>query len=95
MRKEGGISDQAGNDGEDGVAPPWVAEFLAGLIVTGSVRQAVAEVGIEFETAWALRRKEPAFARYWDGAIQVYKAVGAGVPYFDAIDAVEAAGVHG
>ena len=49
-------------------APAWVPQFLAGLIVTGSVRQAVAEAGIDFDTAWALRQAEPAFALYWDKA---------------------------
>jgi hypothetical protein len=74
-----------GNDeGAGADAPPWVAEFLAGLIVTGSVREAVAEAGIDFETAWAVRRTEPAFEMYWDRAVRVHKRVMAGVPFLEA-----------
>jgi hypothetical protein len=46
-------------------SPPWVTRFLSGLLVTGSVTEAVKEAGIDFETAWALRSAEPGFARYW------------------------------
>jgi hypothetical protein len=73
--------------------PPWVAEFLAGLIVTGSVLQAVQEAGIDFDTAWALRRVEPEFAHYWDRAASAHRRIMAGVPYHEAV-ADEAAGIH-
>ena len=72
------------------MAPPWVAEFLATLIVTGSVREAVSGAGTDFETAWALRRAEPEFAMYWDRAVRVHQAVMAGVSLLDAAAAEEA-----
>jgi hypothetical protein len=75
-----------GNDeGVGTAAPPWVAEFLAGLIVTGSVLEAVAEAGIDFETAWALRRTEPAFEMYWDRAVRVHRRVMEGAPFLEAV----------
>jgi hypothetical protein len=43
-------------------------------MLTGSVREAVEDAGISFETAWALRGAEPAFAMYWDRAALVNKA---------------------
>lgn len=61
------------------VPPPWVVEFLATLILTGSVREAVASAGTDFETAWALREGEPAFAMYWDRAVYVHKGLEAGL----------------
>lgn len=76
-------------DEESAKAPPWVRHFLAGLIVTGSLRQALAEAGIDFDTAWALRRAEPEFAMYWDRAVRVHKSVAAGVPFLDAVAAEE------
>lgn len=65
----------------ESVPPPWVVEFLATLILTGSVREAVGAAGIDFETAWALRDAEPDFAMYWDRAVHVHKGVEA---YLDA-----------
>lgn len=74
-----------GNDGDgEAGAPPWVAEFLATLIVTGSVRESVVEAGIDFETAWALRRAEPAFAMYWDRAVRMHKGIVARLAALDA-----------
>jgi hypothetical protein len=81
-----------GNDGDgcDELVPPWVTEFLAGLVLTGSVRQAVDEAGIDFETAWDLRRAYPEFAMYWDRALRVHKGVMAGLAVRDAVEAEEA-----
>ena len=93
MGKDLGSRLCGSDDGGEAVAPPWVAQFLAGLIVTGSVRTAVAEAGIEFETAWALRRAEPEFAMYWDRALRVHKGVMAGLAMLDAA-AKEEASVH-
>lgn len=94
-RGEGELGDGPLPQGErEEVCPPWVAHFLSGLIVTGSVRTAVAEADIDFDAAWALRRAEPAFAMYWDRAVRVHKAVMAGVPYFDAVGNEEEDAVH-
>ena len=78
---------------ESGEVPRWVAPFLAGLIVTGSVREAVDEAGIDFDTAWALRREYPVFAMYWDRAVRVHKRVMDGADFLDA-EALEEAGVE-
>jgi hypothetical protein len=59
-------------------APAWLPEFLATLMLTGSLREAVEDAGITFETAWALRGAEPAFAMYWDRAALVNKGLAAG-----------------
>jgi hypothetical protein len=67
--------------------PPWVASFLAGLIVTGSICQAVDEAGVDFETAWAWRRAYPLFAGYWDRAVRVHRRVMRGEDFHDAVAA--------
>ena len=69
------------------VAPAWVSKFFAGLVVTGSVLQAVDEAGIDFETAWAWREEYPVFAGYWDRAIRVHRRVMAGEDFLDAVAA--------
>jgi hypothetical protein len=86
------VPDQVRDD-QEAAAPPWVALFLAGLIVTGSVREAVAEAGIDFETAWALRSAEPEFAMYWDRALRVHEDVAAGLALVDAVE-LEEGSVH-
>ena len=80
-------------DNEAARAPAWVAQFLCGLIVTGSLRQALDEVGVDFETAWTLRRAERAFAFYWDRAVVAHRRIMAGVPFHEAA-CDEAASVH-
>jgi hypothetical protein len=50
-----------------------VPAFLAELMITGSLRAAVAHAGIAFETVSALRRAEPEFAKYWDRALLVHR----------------------
>jgi hypothetical protein len=50
-----------------------MVEFFATLIVTGSVKEAVAASGAEFEAVWLLRRLEPEFAKYWDRAVLVHR----------------------
>jgi hypothetical protein len=74
----------------DPEAPAWLAEFLAKLMLTGSVRDAVEDAGITFETAWSLRGAEPAFAIYWDRAALVNKGMAAGLEFFEAVAAAEA-----
>ena len=69
------------------VRPAWVTHFLAGLIVTGSLRQALA--GIDFETAWELGKAEPEFAMYWDRAVRVHRRVMGGEDFLDAVAAEE------
>jgi hypothetical protein len=64
--------------------PAWVPKFWAGLMVTGRVREALAEAGIDFETAWAFREDYPVFAMYWDRAVRVHKRVDAGMPFGEA-----------
>ena len=75
------------------VQPAWVTHFLTGLIVTGSIRTALAEAGIGFQTAWALREEEPEFAMYWERALRVHKGVMAGLAMLDAAE-FEEASVH-
>jgi hypothetical protein len=70
--------------------PAWVPKFWAGLMVTGSLREALAEAGIDFETAWAWREEYPVFAMYWDRAVRLHKAVLSGVPMLAAMAAEEA-----
>ena len=88
------IPEQVRDDEEEEEVPAWVARFWAGLIVTGSVRAALEEAGVGFETAWAWREAYPLFASYWDRAVRIHKAVMAGVPMHDALAADEA-GVFG
>jgi hypothetical protein len=64
--------------------PAWVPKFWAGLMVTGSLREALAEAGIDFETAWAFREDYPVFAMYWDRAMRVHKRIDAGMPFGEA-----------
>jgi hypothetical protein len=79
-----------GNDEDNAVLPAWVVQFWAGLIVNGSVREALAEAGVDFETAWAWREEHPVFAMYWDRAVRLHKAVLSGVPMLAAMAAEEA-----
>jgi hypothetical protein len=85
MKNERGGSPAGAGAENQGIAPEWVAQFLSGLIVTGSVAEAVKEAGIDFETAWALRSAEPEFARYWDRAASAHRRIAAGVPFEEAV----------
>jgi hypothetical protein len=71
-------------DDEGVEVPAWVPKFWAGLMVTGSLREALAEAGIDFETAWAFREDYPVFAMYWDRAMRVHKRIDAGMPFGEA-----------
>jgi hypothetical protein len=71
-------------DDEGVEVPAWVPKFWAGLMVTGSLREALAEAGIDFETAWAFREDYPVFAMYWDRAVRVHKRIDAGMPFGEA-----------
>jgi hypothetical protein len=77
------------DDDCEAAAPPWLPEFLATLMLTGSVREAVDAAGISFDTAWALRRTEPAFAMYWDRAGLVHRGLCSGLEFHDAVAAAE------
>ena len=68
-------------------APAWLAPFLSSLIVTGSVRQAVDEAGVDFDTAWKLRQDEEEFAYYWDRAVRAHRLIMSGEPYWEAAKA--------
>jgi len=99
MKKEAGSPIRPGmTDGSDGggegEAPPWVVEFLATLIVTGRVAEAVKNAGIDFDTAWQLRLAEPDFAYYWDRAARAHRRIAAGVPYAQAVADDDTASVH-
>jgi hypothetical protein len=83
MVKRRRVPEQVRDDEE---APAWCRDFFAGLIVTGSVREALGEARVDFETAWAWRGHYPLFAMYWDRAIRVHKAVAAGVPPGEAAE---------
>jgi hypothetical protein len=65
-------------------APAWLAQFLSTLIVTGSVRQALDEAQIDFDTAWKLRQDEEDFAFYWDRALRAHRHILSGRPYWDS-----------
>lgn len=75
---------------EVGDAPAWVQHFLCGLIVTGSLRQALDEAGIDFDTAWALRERAREFAMFWDRALRVHRRIMAGEHFLDAFANEEA-----
>lgn len=66
-------------------APAWLAQFLSALIVTGSVRQALDEAGVDFDTAWKLRQDEEDFAYYWDRALRAHRLIMSGLPYWEAV----------
>jgi hypothetical protein len=85
MKNERGGSPAGSGTTDDAIVPTWVARFLSGLLVTGSVTEAVKEAGIDFETAWALRSAEPEFARYWDRAASAHRRIAAGVPFEEAV----------
>jgi hypothetical protein len=75
---------------KDACEPPrWTAKFLAGLVVTGSVREAIDKAGIDFETAWAWREEYPVFAHYWDRGLRVHRRVMRGEDFLDAVAAEE------
>lgn len=74
----------------DATEPPaWMPEFFAGLIVTGSVVEAVRDARTDFETVWAWRREYPMFAHYWDRAVRVHRRLLDGEDFLDAVAAEE------
>ena len=54
----------------DGWTPQRRQRFLELLAAGFDVRRACAGVGMSRQTAYALRRREPAFARGWDDALR-------------------------
>ena len=67
--------------------PRWMSKFFAGLLVTGSVKEAVREARIDFDTVWAWREMYPVFAAYWDRALRVHRRVMDGEDFFEAVAA--------
>jgi hypothetical protein len=75
VSKEQPDSRFRGKDEKEEARPPrWMVEFLATLMVTGSVKEAVEASGAELEAILLLRRLEPAFAKYWDKAVRLYRS---------------------
>lgn len=56
-------------DRPDRFTPERRAQFLTVLAEAGSVRAACARVGVSAECVYRLRRRDPAFAAGWDGAL--------------------------
>ena len=52
------------------VTPARQALFLSALIRCGSVTQAARETGVDRSYLYRRRRRDPAFARLWDQAVQ-------------------------
>ncbi|HYD24522.1 MAG TPA: hypothetical protein VEB68_06975 [Croceibacterium sp.] len=58
----------------DGWTPERRRRFLEMLGAGLDVRRACAGVGLSRQAAYTLRRREPAFARAWDGALRAARA---------------------
>jgi hypothetical protein len=58
----------------DGWTPERRRRFLELLAAGLDVRRACAGVGLSRQAAYVLRRREPAFAQAWDGALQSARA---------------------
>jgi len=58
----------------DGWTPQRRQQFLEMLAAGFDVRRACAGVALSRQTAYALRRREPAFAQAWDGALRSARA---------------------
>jgi hypothetical protein len=73
----------------DGWTPARKAQFLDHLAHDGAVRAACGRVGMSREAAYQLRRRDAAFARAWDAALVLARAVSAEVLECRAIHGVE------
>ena len=58
----------------DGWTPERRRRFLELLAAGLDVRRACAGVGLSRQAAYTLRRRDPAFARVWDGALRSARA---------------------
>ena len=54
----------------DGWTPARRRQFLKSLATTANVRSACTDVGLSRQAAYQLRRRDSAFARAWDSALQ-------------------------
>jgi|SRR5690606_15886817 len=54
----------------DGWNPARRRQFLKSLATTANVRSACMSVGLSRQAAYQLRKRDPAFARAWDSALQ-------------------------
>jgi hypothetical protein len=80
------------------------ARFLDALALGGNVREAAEAAGGTHDSAYALRRRDPAFAENWDAAVaNVYarleaellaRAIGGGAADFDATLALKVLARH-
>jgi hypothetical protein len=73
----------------DGWIPARKAQFLDHLAHDGAVRAACGRVGMSREAAYQLRRRDAVFARAWDAALVLARAVSAEVLECRAIHGVE------
>jgi hypothetical protein len=73
----------------DGWTPARRTRFLDHLAGQGSVRAACAHVGKSREAAYRLKRRDALFARGWDAALVLARAVSAEALASRAIDGVE------
>ena len=73
----------------NGWTPARKAQFLDHLAHEGAVRAACGWVGMSREAAYQLRRRDAVFARAWDAALVLARAVGAEVLECRAIHGVE------
>ena len=58
----------------DGWTPQRRQRFLELLAAGSDVRRACAGVGLSRQAAYTLRRRDPAFADAWDGALRLARA---------------------
>jgi hypothetical protein len=72
-----------------GWTPARKVQFLDHLAHDGAVRAACGRVGMSREAAYQLRRRDAAFARAWDAALMLARAVSAEVLECRAIRGVE------
>ena len=72
-----------------GWTPARKVQFLDHLAHDGAVRAACGRVGMSREAAYQLRRRDAAFARAWDAALMLARAVSAEVLECRAIHGVE------
>lgn len=78
----------AGAARRDGWNPTLKIRFLENLSVKGNVRAACLLVGMSHEAAYRLRRRDPVFARGWNGAIELARENSADVLASRAIDGI-------
>ena len=58
----------------DGWTPQLRAQFLECLAERPDMQHACSRIGLSQQAAYGLRRRDPAFARAWDGALRSARA---------------------